>query len=53
MRNAILLPTPIRSTEDDVITAEDIEIWARVERALSGKDMACRYRHLPPRKARH
>jgi hypothetical protein len=32
----------MRSTDEACITAADIEAWAKVERALSGKREACR-----------
>lgn len=56
MRNAVLPPMPVcpmpaRPMEDGMITAADIEIWARVERALAGKAMAWRERSIPVRKA--
>ncbi len=51
MRNAVLPPIPVRPMEDGMITAADIEIWARVERALAGKTMAWRERSIPVRKA--
>lgn len=36
----------INSADDEIITAADIEAWAKVERALSGKRDACRKLHL-------
>ncbi len=42
MRAPIIQPLHIRSTDEDCITAADIEAWAKVERALSGKREACR-----------
>jgi len=32
---------PVRFADSETITAADIEIWAKVERALSGKREAC------------
>ncbi|SEJ76861.1 hypothetical protein SAMN05518849_11366 [Sphingobium sp. AP50] len=42
MRAPTVHPLHIRSTDEECITAADIEAWAKVERALSGKREACR-----------
>jgi len=35
------IPFPVRFPDAETITAADIEAWAKVERALSGKRAAC------------
>lgn len=38
----VLTSFPIRSFDDETITAADVVAWAKVERALSAKREACR-----------
>lgn len=39
---SVLISLPVRSFYDETITAADIVVWAKVERALSAKREACR-----------
>ncbi|MGW8204423.1 hypothetical protein ACWGM0_17990 [Sphingomonas bisphenolicum] len=41
MRIPIPIPFPVRFSDEETITAADIEAWAKVERALAGKRDAC------------
>lgn len=41
MRMPIPIPFPVRFSDEETITAADIEAWAKVERALAGKRDAC------------
>ncbi|WP_156358413.1 hypothetical protein [Sphingobium sp. Leaf26] len=39
---SVLISLPARSFDEETITAADIVVWAKVERALSAKREACR-----------
>ena len=53
MRNTAISSIRRRPQAADAITAADIEAWVRVERALSGRDEACRRLAAALRAASH